>query len=633
MKTNHKIFYIALGTLALGLFLGWIFFSGGNTAKIETREEVSKDHAHQAGEVWTCSMHPQIRQDGPGQCPICEMDLIPVTDAGAELAVEDAVQMSSTAMQIANVQTVTVQRAEPTKELYLSGKVEADERNVGEITARFAGRIEKLYVNFTGQEVKRGQALASVYSPELVTAQKELFEAAKFRETNPSFYEAAVNKLKLWDLSDRQIQNILEKQEVRYNFNILAPQSGTVVARNVSAGDYVQKGQSLFEVANLDQLWVVFDAYESDLPWIQEGNEIRFTVESLPGQTFTSEVTFIDPVISPQRRVAEVRTEVKNDQTASHRVHGGSGLATVDKLKPQMFAQGVLESVLPGVENALVIPKTAVLWTGKRAVVYVKQPEVEQPTFTYREVILGPEAGGYYLVNEGLEVGEEVVANGVFKIDAAAQLQGKVSMMNPPTDVAPTDVVARPSDPTDSLSRGNVSNRHNHDGREMQKGGMVGTEEATETYGDITPEFTQQVAAVLASYLDLKNALVASDAKQAAAAAKQTQVSLAAVDMTLVKGEAHQQWMNYLNTMQEALSTIEKKTTLEAQRTAFAPLSKALYQSIRQFGVTGLNAYYQYCPMADNNTGAYWLSETKKISNPYFGDKMLTCGSVKETIN
>ena len=600
MKKIHKTSYIALGTLALGLFLGWVFFGGGDTAKIKAREEITEDHVHKVGEVWTCSMHPQIREDRPGQCPICGMDLIPVagnpmTDAGAELAVEDAVQMSPTAMQIANVQTATVQAAEPTKEIYLPGKVQADERNVGEITARFAGRIEKLYVNFTGQEVKRGQALASVYSPELVTAQKELFEAAKFRDTNPSFYEAAVNKLKLWDLSDRQIQNVLESKEPRYNFNILAPQSGTVVARNVSAGDYVQEGQSLFEVANLDQLWVVFDAYESDLPWIQEGDKINFTVESLPGQTFTSEVTFIDPVISPQRRVAEVRTEVPT---------------TDGQLKPQMFAQGVLKSTLPGVENALVIPKTAVLWTGKRAVVYVKQPDVEQPTFAYREVVLGPEAGGYYLVSEGLEAGEEVVANGVFKIDAASQLQGKVSMMNP-----------RKGAPDPSEMDIN------------QEQGVIAEAANAKAFAEVNATFARQLAAVLDPYLDLKNALVASDAERAATAAAQMKQSLEQVDMTLVTGEAHQRWMEYLGVMQETLSTIESNAMLEAQRTAFAPLNKVLYQSIQQFGVTGLDVYYQYCPMADNHTGAYWLSELKEIRNPYFGDKMLTCGSVKETIN
>ena len=612
MKNKQSI-YIGIGFLILGLLLGWLFFGGSNVAQTKEGEETTVEHAHEANgrhsdEVWTCSMHPQIREEGPGQCPICGMDLIPVTDAGSDIAAEGVVEMTSTAMQIANVQTVIVQRAKPTKEIYLPGKVATDERSVGEITARFAGRIEKLYVNFTGQAVKRGQALASVYSPELITAQKELFEAAKFRDTNPSFYEAAVNKLKLWDLSDRQIRNILESQEVRYHFSILAPQSGTVTARNVSVGDYVQQGQSLFEVANLSQLWVVFDAYESDLPWIQEGDEIRFTVESLPGQTFSSGVTFINPVIDPQRRVAEVRTEVKNTQ---------------NKLKPRMFAQGVLRSVLPAIETALVIPKTAVLWTGKRAVVYVKQPGSKQPTFAYREVILGPEAGGQYIVSEGLEEGEEVVANGVFKIDAAAQLQGKVSMMNP-----------RPDGPRpDGPAGGKVSTGHDPGEMKMSEEEMVGAETVVSTnLAEVDPTFKQQLAAVLNPYMVLKNALVASEAQQAAAAAEQTRQALEKVDITLVKGKAHGQWMNYQNTMQETLSTIQSDATLDAQRTAFASLSNALYQSIRQFNVTGLNAYYQYCPMSDNNTGAYWLSERKEINNPYFGEAMLSCGETRETL-
>ena len=534
MKNKQSI-YIGLGFLLLGLILGKFFFGGGDTAQRETVE--ATEHVHEAdgrhsGEVWTCSMHPQIREDGPGQCPLCGMDLIPVagkpvTDAGANIALEGAVQMTQAAMQIANVQTVTVERAEPTKEIYLSGKVEADERNIAEITARFGGRIEKLFVNFTGQEVKRGQALASVYSPELVTAQKELFEAARFRESNPSFYEAAVNKLKLWDLSDRQIQNILESKEVRYNFNVLAPQSGTVVARNVSTGDYVKEGQSLFEVANLNQVWVVFDAYESDLPWIQVGDTISFTVQSLPGQTFTSEVTFIDPVVNAERRVAEVRTEVQNNQAGSRQT--GS---TANRLKPEMFAQGVLESTLPGVDEALVLPKSAVLWTGKRAVVYVKQLAVatagaEAPAFAYREVVLGPEAGGYYVVNEGLEAGEEIVANGVFKVDAAAQLQGKVSMMNP--------------------EGGKVSTGHNHGEMAMENEVSVVNSDVPVISQNVPSEFQQQLAAVMDSYLVLKNALVASEAKAAVTAAEQTRQTLADVNMSLIEGEAHQQWMEYLD--------------------------------------------------------------------------------------
>ena len=599
---DKRTLFIGLGFLMAGLLLGWIFF-GGKTEKTEQREEEAlTEHRHEEGTTWTCSMHPQIREEEPGQCPICGMDLIPVGNMEAEEVSDNEIQMTQAAMKIANVQTATVQKASPTKEIYLPGKVKADERRIAEITSRFGGRIEKLFVNFTGQQVKRGQRLASIYSPKLVTAQKELFEAAKFRESNPSYYEAAVNKLKLWDLTEAQIQNILETKEVEYNFNVLSPQSGTVVTRNTSQGDYVQEGESLFEVANLDKVWLLFDAYESDLPWIREGDEINFTVQSLPGKTFSSKITFIDPVIDPQTRVASVRTEVSNPN---------------DQLKPEMFATGMLQASLDEVKNVLVIPKSSVLWTGKRAVVYVKKHDFSQPTFEYREVVLGPEAGAQYVVMEGLQEGEEIVANGVFKVDAAAQLQGKVSMMNPGTR---------------SPEGGKVSTGHDHGGMDMEGEISTSGQHNMGKSTEVDQKFKQQLADVLNPYLALKNALVASDAAKAATAARQTQQSLKKVDMTLLKGDAHQQWINYLNKMQKALNTIQSDAELAAQRTAFAPLSEALYQGIQQFNVTGLDVYYQYCPMADNNQGAYWLSDIKEIRNPYFGDKMLKCGSVKQEL-
>lgn len=602
MSINKKQLLIMVAVLVTGILIGYFISKSANKQNNTSIHQHTSSSAHQ---TWTCSMHPQIREDEPGQCPICGMDLIPVSNMEAETVAEDEIQMSEAAVKIADVQTVTVQKSTPNKEIYLPGKVKADERRIADITSRFGGRIEKLYVNFTGQQVKRGQRLASIYSPQLVTAQKELFEAAKFKESNPSYYEAAINKLKLWDLTDMQIQNILENKEVQYYFNVLSPQSGTVVSRNVSQGDYVKEGASLFEIANLDKVWVLFDAYESDLPWIEEGDEIHFTVQSLPGKTFTSKITFIDPVIDPQTRVASVRTEVNNSKA---------------QLKPEMFAQGILQASLDEVENALVIPKSSVLWTGKRAVVYVKEPDASQPTFAYREVVLGPEAGAQYVVMEGLEEGEEIVANGVFKVDAAAQLRGKVSMMNPQAG---------------SPEGGKVSTGHDHGSMDME--GETNTSDQHDMHEmgksmEVDQEFKQQLADVLNPYLDLKNALVASDAAKAVTAAQQTKESLEKVDMTLLKGDAHQQWMNYLHKMQEALNAIQSDTGLEAQRAAFASLSEALYQSIQQFNVTGLDAYYQYCPMADNNEGAYWLSDSKEIRNPYFGDKMLKCGSVKETL-
>jgi Cu(I)/Ag(I) efflux system membrane fusion protein len=231
----------------------------------------------------------------------------------------------------------------------------------------------------------------------------------------------------------------------------------------------------------------------------------------------------------------------------------------------------------------------------------VKEPEFEEPTFAYREVVLGPEAGGQYVVSEGLQEGEEIVANGVFKIDAAAQLQGKVSMMNPPLNGVDSNTG------TARFSSG-------------------------KTLNEVSAEFQQQLASTLDPYLELKNALVASNAQGAAEAARQTEQALEEVEMSLISGGAHQQWMVNLKVMQEALISIRSNVSLESQRAAFAPLSEALFRSIQHFNVTGLKLYYQYCPMADRDQGAYWLSEVPEINNPYFGEAMLRCGETRETL-
>ena len=279
-----------------------------------------------------------------------------------------------------------------------------------------AAGSKNCFVNFTGQNVARGEKLATIYSPALITAQKELLEARTHAKTDPDLYRAARNKLKLWDLTDSQIDEIEGADGVSSRFDILSPITGTVTRRDVSLGDYVKEGAALFQVIDLSSVWVMFDAYESDLPWIKQGDKVSFTVQSLPGQTFNGRIGFIDPLIDPKTRIAQVRVEVRNP--------GGA-------LKPEMFANGTVTSSIAGNKKDLMIPKTAVLWTGKRAVVYVKVPDRTQPTFSYREIVLGPSAGAFYVVADGLQEGEMIAVNGVFKIDAAAQLAGKPSMMNP----------------------------------------------------------------------------------------------------------------------------------------------------------------------------------------------------------
>ena len=413
-KTGKRELVIIAITLIVGIGLGSIFFGGTS----ENQEEHKHSETEQVSTtIWTCSMHPQIQMDKPGNCPICGMDLIPLkTDISEDKSDPNEIQMTESAMKLAEVQTYIVKNGAPEKSIHLLGKVKADERNISALTARFGGRIEKLYVNYKGQKVRRGQKLASIYSPELNTAQQELLDAAKYKDSNPSFYKATRNKLKLWELTDKQIDNIEQSEEPNIYFDILSPITGTITRRDVAIGDYVKEGSPLFEVIDLSSVWIMFDAYESDLPWINMGDKITFTLQSLPGKEYTAKVKYIDPFIDARTRVAQVRVEMKNSNK---------------DFKPEMFVNGILQSNTASNAEQLLIPKTSILWTGKRAVVYVRVPNRETPSFIYREITLGAEAGSFYVVANGLEEGEEIASNGVFKIDASAQLLGKPSMMNP----------------------------------------------------------------------------------------------------------------------------------------------------------------------------------------------------------
>lgn len=397
-----------------GLLLGWLLFhKSGETVAPKLGETVHK-HGQEEDTIWTCSMHPQIRQDKQGKCPICGMDLIPLLGTQATLD-EDAISISEAAMKLAEVQTAKVIRGAASKEVSLYGKIRSNEQLLQSQAAHVPGRIEKLLINVTGETIKKGQLIATIYSPELVTAQKELAEALAMKDKYPSLAEAVREKLRNWKLSDEQIRKIETTGNITSTFNIFANTTGVVMERKVNEGDYVQKGSVLFNVADLSQVWGVFDAYESDLPWISMGQEVEFTAQSVPGKTFKGKVSFIDPVIDPATRTAGVRISLPNP-----------GM----QLKPEMFINGTVKSTLKNGGDELVIPQSAVLWTGPRSLVYVKVPDTEGPAFKMREITLGPAMKETFVVKEGLSEGEEIVVNGTFSVDAAAQLAGKTSMMN-----------------------------------------------------------------------------------------------------------------------------------------------------------------------------------------------------------
>jgi len=606
IKSKKTLIY--LGVLILGILLGWLLFGRSGTSSTEAMPDNHSLSDHKPGTVWTCSMHPQIRSDKPGSCPICGMDLIPLQseEETGDVAAQYTVKLSDAAMKIAEVSMSTVERKAPYKEVYLPGKVMPDERKIAQLTARYPGRIEKLFVNFTGQKVRKGEVLAKIYSPELVTAQRELFEAIKFKEANPKYYAAARQKLKLWDLTDSQIDQIEQSGDVIFYFDVQSPLSGTVTKREVALGDYVKEGNSLFEVVDLSHVWVMFDAYENDIPWIKLRDQISFTIKSIPGKEFKSTVTFIDPVLDRMARVVKVRTELNNPN---------------DVLKPEMLASGLLRTMLPGSREALVVPKSSVLWTGKKAVVYVMTDD-HNNMFQYREIDLGAEAGDYYVVKAGLQEGEMVASNGVFKIDAAAQLKGEKSMMNPEGGKqsmgghAGMDMGGDKKPDVESKDDKNASSMEN------MKMDM-----------SVNMDFKMQLTSVYKSQLDLQKAFLASDVSKVQKAVPAVEAKLGNVDMSLVKGDMHNHWMTTVKSLNESLSRMKKSGDMEQQRLAYADFSDALYSAIKMFGTMGEPIYYQFCPMARNGAGAYWLSATREIKNPYYGDAMLTCGETKEVIN
>ncbi len=461
---------------AFAVFLIAVFLLGGCGGGSEQTDVPGEKSEAQ---TWTCSMHPQIKLPSPGQCPICAMDLIPIDVGGGEDEGERTLTVSPAAAALADIQTSPVERKFVRAEIEMAGKIDYDETSVTHITAWVAGRLDRLYVDYTGIEIKKGDHMVYMYSPEVLTAQQELIQALKtvkkleksnvssVRDSALGTVKSARKKLLLWGLTDEQVSEIEGFDKTSDHIEIKAPVGGTVIEKHVSEGMYVKTGTRIYTIADLSRVWVKLDVYESDLQWVRYGQEVEFRTEAYPGEIFHGTITFVDPVLNPKTRTIKVRVIVEN---------------TARKLKPGMFVHAVVRpeiaaggkvmdprmsgkwispmhpeivkdepgscdvcgmDLVPAEElgyvaaeksNApLVIPASAPLLTGKRAVVYVKVPGTERPTFEGREILLGPRAGDYYIVRSGLEEGELVVTRGSFKIDSALQIQAKPSMMSPPT--------------------------------------------------------------------------------------------------------------------------------------------------------------------------------------------------------
>ena len=597
MKKN--IIYIGVA-LIIGMLGGFLLFGG------ETSNNTTADHDHSeeiaSNQMWTCSMHPQIMQPEPGDCPICGMDLIPAESGGEGLALNE-IKMTNNAMALSNIQTVKVGNVSETEgnSLLLSGKIMPNEETNAVQASYFEGRIEKLNVSFTGEKVRKGQLLATIYAPALVAAQQALLTAASMKESQPTLYQAVQNKLKLWKLSESQIDQIESTGKIQENFPIYATVSGTVSEKMVEEGDYVKQGQPIVKVSDLGTVWAMFDAYENQISQLTKGQKLTVTSNAYPNQEFEATVSFIDPILNTQSRIISVRANLNNKD----------GL-----FKPGMFVTSKVQ-MSKNIDNKSLIsvPASAVLWTGSRSLVYVKT-NPNEPIFEMREVTLGSKNGDNYTIVDGLSNGEEVVTNGTFTVDAAAQLQGKKSMMN-------------------AEGGKTMTGHEGHLGMQPDASGdTAGTTDHSEMKERIvvSNKFQNQLKQVFEDYILLKDALVNDDPTSAQQTGKQIDQSLKKVDMKLLTDEkAHNHWMTIQKELKTSANAIKNSSDIATQRGHFKHLSAHMISSVQLFGVDQ-EVYIEFCPMADNNKGAYWISLEEEVRNPYYGEAMLTCGEVKATL-
>lgn len=580
---NKNILYIGIAVI-IGLLGGYLLFND-READINT-QKITDDHNHAGAtseHMWTCAMHPQIKQLEAGDCPICGMNLIPIETSAVGLAANE-IRMTENAIALANIQTSIVGTSISNDEqgmVALSGKIAVNVENNSVQASYFDGRIEKLNVNYEGQEIQRGDLLASIYAPNLVAAQQELITAISLKESQPALYKAVRNKLKLWKLSDAQINTIEKSGKVSENFSIYATVSGTVSMMMAAEGDYVKQGQPIVKLSNLNSVWAEFDVYENQISQFKKGQKIKITTPVYSNKEFDALISFIDPVLNNETRTVTVRATLNNKD---------------DIFKPGMFVTGKVEGNIENSNEQLIIPASALMWTGERSLVYVKT-SIDEPVFEMREITIGSKNGENYSIISGIKSGEEIVTNGTFTVDAAAQLQGKKSMMNSVEDKRMRSTTST----TDSSLMINMK---------------------------FPEQFQKDFSSTIEYYLKMKDAFVASNAIQITAMAK---IVLKQFKELPTEGLGKMQ-KAYLNKSIETLVTIVENQNLENQRAHFVTLNENMIAIVMNIKPSDNLLYVQQCPMANNNKSAKWLSNEKTIRNPYFGDAMLTCGSVVEEI-
>ena len=631
---------LAVGAIVVLAFAAGFLMRGTRSVGPDLEHESHDTSARAA--VWTCAMHPQIRLPEPGPCPICGMDLVPVKSAGNEGDDERTMVFSETARRLAQVRTVPVERRLATVAVRMVGKVDYDETRTGTITAYVSGRLERLFVDYTGVRVERGDHMVTIYSPELVAAQEELLQAIEsartlerseleiMRRTSADTVSSARERLRLWGLLPEQIAEVEEQGSVQEVITLYSPMSGVVIDKDAMQGQYVETGSRIYTIADLEHLWVRLEAYESDIEWVHLGQQVEFTTEAYPGTVFRGRISFVDPIVDARTRTVKLRVNVPNQDgklkpgmlvraEVKSRLAGDGRVFDpylagkwISPMHPEIVKDGPGSCDICGMdlvpaeslgyargeesaEAPLVIPVSAPLITGKRAVVYVEQPDADRPTYVGREVVLGPKAGDVFIVRSGLAEGERVVVEGNFKIDSALQIEARPSMMNPKKESAA---------PGHDHARG----------------------------PDLPVAFLDSLGLVYRAYLELQTALAGDDLLAARASLDRLSGQLSRVDEAVLPPGIAAEWRRGRAALHGATIAASNAPEIAATRAAFREISAAAIDLARHVG-HGLEdrLVVAHCPMAFDD-GADWLQVGESLENPYFGEQMFRCGEITEVL-
>lgn len=631
--------FLAAGVLLITLLgvaqrVGWLQESG-----------IHEPPAAEAGQqtTFTCPMHPQIRQPTAGRCPICGMALVPATSTGADLD-RLAVTIEPAQRRLANIQTAKVTKQPISTAIQTIGAIQIDESRQSTIAAYIDGRVERLFADYTGVKVEKGDHLAVVYSPQLFSAQVEYVEARRtlksmsgaalevVRETQQKLATNSRQKLVELGMTEEQIGQLESTAKPQSRLTIYAPIGGTVIEKLAEEGKYISAGEPIYRIANLSTVWLMLELYPEDASRIRFGQVVRAELGSLPGKTLIGRVAFIDPTVSKTNRTVGVRVEFKNDNgrlrpgdyaKATIEIPLGSQGEVFDKelagrwispMHPQVIRDkpgdcpicgmklvptsryGYTDEPVPQTAS-VVVPRSALLMAGDHSVVYV---ETDPGRFELRNVTLGPILKTQAVVLSGVTPGEKVATSGNFLIDSQMQLAGNPSLIDPMKFEAGTK---------------------QDDHKEPLQFESIKIERVVGPAGEKLERF-------YAAYFDIQREL-AADKQPGESPVK----SLIALSSELAAND------NLPKEARQELGSVKKQADhlhhlpIDKARQNFKAISQAVVTLSTQVrGEQATRPFQQFfCPMVKQGAGD-WLQADEQLRNPYFGSEMLRCGELVRTI-